>query len=162
MKTLKTIAGLVVLGMALALGCEAVAQVVTPEYLIQWQPRDFKSDLFAEQRLYVQKVITSDGGCVGCQTGIGTIAWDFEALSNIAMGTPCGVSDIAVIPGALPDDGCTPSINLRSDGGTGLLSTAKLSCYATTGGAYAQLCVSLTDGGSYNLGDAGLTLRTFR
>ncbi len=90
---------------------------------------------------------------------VGSVAWDFPALGNGALDTPCSETGAITATGAAIGDGCSPASNLGMDGGAVLLSTATLSCRSATDSAFVKLCVQLTDGGSYDLGDAGFTVR---
>lgn len=88
--------------------------------------------------------------------------WDFPALGNTALDTPCSETANCNLPGAAIGDSCIAGTNLGVDGGAVLLSTATISCRATTNAIVFKLCVSLTDAGSYNLTDAGLFGRVIR
>ncbi len=90
---------------------------------------------------------------------VGSVAWDFPVLGNNALDTPCDETGAITATGAAFGDGCSPSSNLGMDGGASLLPTATLSCRAATNVAYVKLCVQFTDGGTYDLGDAGFTVR---
>ena len=148
--------------LATFLATAALAQTVTDQFKVDLGPKDHKADHVFEQRVYVVGRLLTDGGCIGCSTGIGTTTWDFPALGNGALDAPCAESANVTIPGALILDGCDPATNLGADGGAVLLSTANLTCRAGNGFGVLKLCVQLTDGGSYDLGDAGFTLRTSR
>lgn len=93
-----------------------------------------------------------------------SLTWDFPSLSNgTTLGTPCSETDPVSVPGAVITDGCNVASNLGLDGGALLLSTATLSCtVSAAAAATVKLCVQFTDGGSYNLTDAGFTVRIFR
>ncbi len=55
---------------------------------------------------------------------------------------------------------CEASSNLGFDGGDGLLTEATLTCrVSAANAAKVKLCVNFTDGGSYNLHDAGFYAR---
>ncbi len=148
---------------ALLLSGLVVAQTVTDQYKQTVQPQDFRADVVAEQRVYVVKGLKVDGGCVGCTTGVGTCSFDFPVLDPVApLGQPCGESFECAFSGSAIGLGCSPSSNLGADGGAALSSTATLSCRATAAGAVGQLCFHATDGGTYNLHDAGFTYRVFQ
>ncbi len=144
------------------LATAALAQTVTDQYKVDIGPKDHKADHVFEQRVFIAGSLRVDGGIIGGTTGFGSTSYDFPSLGNNALDTPCAESSSVTIPGALIGDGCMASSNLGSDGGSALLSTAQLRCRATTGAGVLQLCVQLTDGGAYDLGDAGFYLRTFR
>lgn len=147
---------------ALLLASIATAQTVTDQYKTTVQPQDVKADVVLEQRLYVVKTLRTDGGCVGCSTGIGTRSWDFPPLGNTGGLATCSSSGSVTVPGALIGDACNAASDLGADGGAALSSSATLSCVAGTGTATIKLCAFFTDAGSYDLTDAGFTARTFR
>lgn len=91
-----------------------------------------------------------------------SFTYDFPPVSSVVLGTPCLETPTQTVAGAVIGDFCKISSNLGADGGSRLLDTAKLSCDAVTGGAIAKLCVQLTDGGSYDLHDAGFTMGVSR
>lgn len=91
---------------------------------------------------------------------MGATTYDFQALGSLEGNVTCAESSAITVPGALLTDGCDPSSNLGVDGGAGLLTEAWLSCrVSAAGAAKVKLCVQFTDGGSYNLGDAGFYVR---
>jgi hypothetical protein len=69
---------------------------------------------------------------------------------------------IAVTGGVVRTDFCQISSNLATDGGSALAAEATLTCRASVDGVRGKLCVTYTDGGSYNLGDAGFNVRVTR
>jgi hypothetical protein len=140
----------------------AIAQTVTDQYKVTLQPQYLKADMVMGQRLHVQKAVRFDGGTIGAHTAVGTGSWDFAVLGSAAGETPCRESGAFPVGGALIGDGCEAASNLGADGGLRLLSTAALTCEAVAAGAVIKLCVSLTDGGTYDLHDAGFTVRTYR
>ncbi len=147
----------------LLVGFGALAQTVTDQFNVVVSPQNFKADMAFDQRLRVNGVVRIDGGCIGCQTGIASGTWDFPPLGGSAeLDTPCYESATLAVPGAVLDDDCRATSNLGKDGGARLLSTAWLECTTVTGGAVFKLCARFTDGGSYNLHDAGFTARTYR
>jgi hypothetical protein len=97
----------------------------------------------------------------------GSTTYDFPALGNAPVDTPCATTWPVTVSGASGvgariGDPCAVASDLGTDGGAVLLSTAQLTCQVTAAAqATVKLCVHLTDGGSYNLGDAGFFVRTF-
>ncbi len=87
--------------------------------------------------------------------------WDFPALTDIrlVLATACAETATCNAPGAVIGDSCLAASNLGMDGGAALHSDARLSCRAVTNGVVFQLCSFTSDGGSYDLGDAGLVGR---
>ncbi len=154
----------------------AVAQAVTNQFSTVVGPQDFKADIVAEQRLSVGGVLNAryaiivDGGITATSINgatvynsiVGSRAWDFPELSAVELGTPCALSGVATLTGTRIGDRCSVGITFGADGGADvLLSTATLVCRAVTNGAVAQLCVHLTDGGSYDIADAGYVFQTW-
>ncbi len=95
---------------------------------------------------------------------LGATTYDFPSLDPTVngLGLPCAESWAVMATGAVLTDSCSASSNLGVDGGAALLSTAQLSCrVSAANAAVLKLCVQLTDGGSYNLGDAGFYVRVF-
>lgn len=155
-RVLALVAGMVLLGGA--------ALAVTPFFVTQKDAWLFKRNVTVVGVSYLDGgvAIGPSGTFIGGSYS-GSIAWDFPALGNTALDTPCSETDPIVTTGAAIGDSCSASTNLGADGGAGLLSTATLSCRVSAANrAIAQLCVRLTDAGSYNLGDAGFSVRTFR
>jgi hypothetical protein len=124
------------------------------------QPQDFRADVVMEQRLLVVGAVRFDGGTTGAQTAFGFGAYDFPPLGITELATPCAESHNIAAPGSSIGQGCTASSNLGMDGGSVLSSTALLTCRAGTNVAVLKLCFFATDGGSYNLHDAGFFVRT--
>ncbi len=87
--------------------------------------------------------------------------YDFPALTDarVQLATVCAESWTCTATGATIGDTCLASSNLGADGGSALASTAQLRCRAVTNGVVFQLCNFTTDGGSYDLGDAGFVGR---
>ncbi len=83
-------------------------------------------------------------------------AYDFAALSSDVLGRTCDESWAVTAAGAALGDGCVSSSNLGMDGGAALLTEAALTCRVSAANAIKfKLCAQFTDGGSYDLGDAG-------
>ncbi len=102
-------------------------------------------------------------GTVGRFSNSASFSWAWSVLNSDPLGTPCRETNRVTVSGALYGDFCRiSSPALGADGGTGLTSTARLSCRAVDGAAIGQLCSVLTDGGSYTLGDAGYTIEVSR
>jgi hypothetical protein len=106
-------------------------------------------------------VSTSAGATAFGKTA--TFTFDFGPLSSNALEANCEETPvIAVTGGVVRTDFCQISSNLATDGGSALAAEATLTCRASVDGVRGKLCVTYTDGGSYNLGDAGFNVRVTR
>lgn len=161
MKTARLALAVAVLGSCLAVPL-ALAQTVTDQYKTNKQPLDLEADVFMAQRLYVNKALRVDGGCVGCTAAVGSFSYDFPALASVSGAVTCAETPAQSVPGALISDGCAPASNLGADGGARLLTEAWLTCSMGVDVGYLKLCALFSDAGTYNLGDAGFTLRAIR
>ncbi len=140
----------------------AFAQTVTDQYKSTVQPNEFRADVVMGQRLYVNGALRTDGGCLGCAAAVGSFSYDFPALASVSGAVTCAETTAQSVPGALISDGCSPASNLGADGGARLLTEATLSCTMGNAVGYLKLCVNFSDAGTYNLGDAGFTMRAIR
>lgn len=140
----------------------AHAQTVTDQYKRELKPRDWVADQVMEQRLRLFGSLTVDGGCIGCTTAIGSFTYDFPTLTTVSGGVVAAETPAQTVPGAAFGDGCDPSSNLGVDGGARLLPEAWLTCTCATNSGYLQLRANFSDAGTYNLHDAGFTIRCNR
>ncbi len=150
----------------------AYAQTPTAQYKTDLGPKEHVADHVFDQRVYVAKVLTTDGGLtIGAGSSpllysvFATKTYDFPALDGV--GIPCAESSPVAAPGVAVGDNCTASTDLGADGGAVLPLNALLSCRAALGAdaggvLIAKLCVIMSDGGSFDLADSGFFMRTFR
>lgn len=92
----------------------------------------------------------------------GTTTYDFGTLSNVVGGFPtCQESWAITSTGSQLGDQCLAGSNLGVDGGAVLLTEATLGCAVSAADVTkVKLCVHFTDGGTYDLHDAGFFTRT--
>ena len=142
----------------------ADAQVVTDQFKTEQRPHNWQADQVMQQRLFLKGRFKLDGGCYGCQTGIGSTTYNFPAVSatNTAASTDaqCQRSWNVSAPGCSIGDDCRPSSNFGADGGAVLPAYVHLYCQVTAADtAVIDLCGQLNDGGTYDATDAGYTVR---
>ncbi len=148
--------------LAVLFASAAFAQSTSDQFKILLAPVDQRADVIMRQRLGV-RTLNVDGGFKLSPTGTelrrsyqGQRDWDFPALSSTPGGAQtCIESGVITSTGTKIQDFCSSSNNFGVDGGSALPLEAFITCRAATDSTYIKLCVSLSDGGSIDLGDAG-------